>query len=103
MASIDAGGTTYSAYFFLRQKYGIDFWRKLAAQDPRLVPSAAPVMTDLARGETSIAIEPQESLVGEIANGTPVKIVHPPAVRRHTASAADHVDRTASARRAAVA
>lgn len=77
MASIDAGGTTYSAYFFLRQKYGIDFWRKLAAQDPRLVPSAAPVMTDLARGETSIAIEPQESLVGEIANGTPVKIVHP--------------------------
>jgi iron(III) transport system substrate-binding protein len=77
MASIDAGGTTYSAYFFLRQKYGIDFWRKLAAQNPRLVPSAAPVMTDLARGETSIAIEPQESLVGEIANGSPVKIVHP--------------------------
>jgi iron(III) transport system substrate-binding protein len=77
MASIDAGGTTYSVYFFLRQKFGIDFWKKLAAQNPRLVPSAAPVLTDLERGETSIALEPQESLVGAIANGDPVRIVHP--------------------------
>jgi iron(III) transport system substrate-binding protein len=76
-ASIDAGGTTYSAQFFFRQKYGIDFWKKLAAQNARIVPSAAPVMTDLARGETSIAIEPQESLLGSIADGAPVKIVYP--------------------------
>jgi iron(III) transport system substrate-binding protein len=76
-ASIDAGGTTYSVYFFLRQKYGLDFWKKLAAQDPRLVPSAAPVITDLARGETSLALEPQESLLGAIAEGAPVKIVYP--------------------------
>ena len=76
-ASIDAGGTAYSAEFFLRQKYGLDYWKKLAAQNARIVPSAAPVMTDLARGETSIAIEPQESLLGAIADGAPVKIVYP--------------------------
>ena len=53
-ASIDAGGTAYSMFFFMRQRFGLDYWKKLAAQQARIVPSAAPVVTDLARGETVI-------------------------------------------------
>jgi iron(III) transport system substrate-binding protein len=76
LASIDAGGTTYAAYFFLRQKYGIDFWKKLAAQEPRIGPSAATVLTDVERGESSIAIDPHESFVGGIGLGAPLKIAY---------------------------
>jgi iron(III) transport system substrate-binding protein len=76
-ASIDAGGTAYSLYFFLRQRYGIDFWKKLAAQDGRIGPSASPVATDLTRGETSVALDPISSVLAGAAGGAPVKVVIP--------------------------
>jgi len=76
-ASIDAGGTAYSMYFFMRQRFGLDYWKRLAAQSARIVPSAGPVVTDLARGETSVALDPISSLVAGAATGAPIKIVAP--------------------------
>jgi iron(III) transport system substrate-binding protein len=76
-ATIDAGGTAYGLYFFLRQKFGVDYWKRLAAQQGRVGLSAAPVATDLARGETSVAIDPASSLQYVAATGAPVKIVAP--------------------------
>jgi iron(III) transport system substrate-binding protein len=76
-ANIDAGGTSFSFWFFLRQRYGIDAWRKAAAQNPRIGYSAQPVATDLARGETVIVVDPIESLIAGIAAGSPLKIILP--------------------------
>jgi len=76
-ASVDAGGTSFSFWFFLRQRYGIDAWRKAAALNPRIGYAAQPVVTDLARGETLIAVDPIDSLIGGIATGSPLKIVLP--------------------------
>ena len=76
-ANIDAGGTSFSFWFFLRQRYGLDAWRKAAAQNPRIGYSAQPVATDLARGESVIIVDPIESLISGIAAGSPLKIVLP--------------------------
>jgi iron(III) transport system substrate-binding protein len=76
-ANIDAGGTSFSFWFFLRQRYGIDAWRKAAAQNPRIGYSAQPVATDLARGESVIVVDPIESMIAGIATGAPLKIVLP--------------------------
>jgi iron(III) transport system substrate-binding protein len=77
LENIDAGGSSFSFWFFLRQRYGIDAWRKAAAQDPRIGYSALPVANDLARGETVIAVEPIESIMTQITAGAPLKIVLP--------------------------
>jgi iron(III) transport system substrate-binding protein len=76
--NIDAGGTAYSFWFFYRQRYGMDAWRKIAAQTPRIGYSAQPVANDLARGETVIAVDPIESMLAGIASGSPIKIILPP-------------------------
>lgn len=76
-ANIDAGGTSFSFWFFLRQRYGLDAWNKAAALNPRIGYSAQPVATDLARGETVIAVDPIESMIAGIAAGSPLKIVLP--------------------------
>jgi iron(III) transport system substrate-binding protein len=77
LASIDAGGTAYSLYFFLRQRFGLGYWQKLAAQKARIVPTASPVNTDLARGETSVAVNPLSLMVAGAATGAPIKIITP--------------------------
>jgi iron(III) transport system substrate-binding protein len=77
LASIDAGGTAYSLYFFLRQRFGLGYWQKLAAQQARIVPTASPVVTDLARGETSVAVDPLSLMVAGAATGAPIKIIAP--------------------------
>jgi iron(III) transport system substrate-binding protein len=76
-ANIDAGGTSFSFWFFLRQRYGLDAWRKAAAQNPRIGYSAQPVATDLARGESVVVVDPIESMIAGIAAGSPIKIVLP--------------------------
>ncbi len=78
LASIDAGGTAYSLYFFLRQRFGLGYWQKLAAQGARIVPTASPVVTDLARGETSVAVDPLSLVIAGAATGAPIKTVTPP-------------------------
>jgi iron(III) transport system substrate-binding protein len=78
MPNIEAGGTAYSMYFFLRQRYGLAYWEKLAAQNVRIEPSAAPVLTDLSRGETSVALQGLDSTLAGIGQGAPVKPVLPP-------------------------
>jgi len=77
LASIDAGGTSYSLYFFLRQRFALGYWQKLAAQQARIVPTASPVVTDLARGETSVAVDPLSLMVAGAATGAPIKIITP--------------------------
>lgn len=78
LENIDAGGSSFSFWYFMRQRYGIGAWRKLAALNARFGYSAQPVATNLARGEAAIAVTPVESFLTAIASGSPVKIVVPP-------------------------
>jgi iron(III) transport system substrate-binding protein len=74
-ANIDAGGTSFTAFLLLHQKFGAAYWKKLMAQDPRIYPTAAPVVADLMRGEISIAINPIASAIEAIESGAPLKFV----------------------------
>jgi len=77
MASIDAGGTAFSSYAFMKEKLGDDYWKKLAAQSPRIYPTATPVMTDIVRGETFLGINPISLPLAQIDSGAPITIVYP--------------------------
>ncbi|MGH3749485.1 MAG: ABC transporter substrate-binding protein, partial [Micromonosporaceae bacterium] len=51
------GGTGWSMFWYLQDQFGTDYWRDLAAQKPVMFDSYSGVVTSVARGETSIAIE----------------------------------------------
>lgn len=76
-ASIEAGGTSFTPFLLLHKKYGVAFWKKLLAQDPRIYATAAPVVADLMRGEISVAINPNTSAIDQIESGAPMKFVFP--------------------------
>ncbi len=78
LENIDAGGSSFSFWFFFRQRYGLDAWRKAAAQNPRIGYAAQPVAIDLARGEAAIVVTPVESIMTQIAAGAPLKVILPP-------------------------
>jgi len=100
MASIDAGGTTYSAYFFLRQKTvsisGANSPRRPRARAVGRAGDDRPRAGRNQHRDRTARVARRRNRQRHAG-----EIVHPPAVRRHTASRRDHVDRTASARRAA--
>jgi iron(III) transport system substrate-binding protein len=75
--SIDAGGTAFLAFAFVREKIAPDYWPRLAMQKPRIFPGSAPVATDLVRGESSAAIIAASLLIPQIKAGAPVRMVFP--------------------------
>lgn len=75
--AIDAGGSWFNAYSFLKEQVDDTFWGKLAAQSPRVYPSSAPMLTDLVRGETSLALSSPASIRGQIESGAPVTAIFP--------------------------
>lgn len=77
LQSIDVGGSAFTLNLFLREVYDPDFWKKLAAQNPRIYPGVAPAVTDMVRGETSLVAFGSPPLVAQIAQGAPVRIVFP--------------------------
>lgn len=77
MPSIDAGGSSFSNYMFLRDVVAPDYWNRLAALKPRIYPGILPAATDLARGETSLLIGGPEPLFEQIKAGAPVKVIFP--------------------------
>jgi iron(III) transport system substrate-binding protein len=66
------GATFVDFYQYLEENYGADFLQKLAAQKPRLYPSALPMAEALSSGEISAAtfVQPQ---VDEQKAGAPVE------------------------------
>lgn len=75
--SIDAGGSAFTAHTFLRQNFGEDFWKKFAAQNPRIYPAAAPTVTDLVRGETSVVMVGISLMLGQMQRGAPIQVIFP--------------------------
>ena len=56
---------------YLEEKYGADFLRKLADQQPRLYPGALPMAQAVVSGEVAVALSTQP-LLDEIKKGAPV-------------------------------
>lgn len=77
MGTIDAGGAHFVLQSYLKQVIDKDFWPKLAAQQPRVYPSVAPAMTNLARGEVSIGLAAAGSILDQIDKGAPLKAIFP--------------------------
>ena len=77
LPSIEAGGSAFSAYTFLRKQIGPEFLDALAANAPRIYPSVAPAMNDLARGEVSIGMITATTMQPQIALGAPVVPIYP--------------------------
>ena len=77
MPSIDAGGSAFSNYMFLRDRVAADYWTRLAALKPRVYPGLLPAATDVARGETHLLIGGPEPLYEQIQAGAPLKVIFP--------------------------
>ena len=76
--SIDAGGSAFTMFSFLRSKVDPNFWTKFAAQAPHVYPSISPVASDLARGEIAIAIGAlSEQTILQMKAGAPLTIIFP--------------------------
>lgn len=76
-ASIDGGGSWFHAFAYLRDEISEDYWKKLAAQKPKIYPSSAPMLADMLRGETSIAFNAPASIITQIEAGAPVTAIFP--------------------------
>jgi iron(III) transport system substrate-binding protein len=48
-------GTAYTEYYFLRDLYGMSYWRKLAEQNPRVFRTAGELMDALVAGQITVA------------------------------------------------
>lgn len=77
IGSLDAGGAAFVFYTFLRDQVHPDYWARLKAQNPRLYPSAAPTVTNLARGEYPVAFTGAQQFIASIRAGDPIKMVVP--------------------------
>ena len=77
MPSMDAGGSALTLYAFLRLKIAPDAWQRLAANEPRIYATAAPTVSDLVRGRTSIGVSGASGYIREIENKAPVKVIFP--------------------------
>ncbi len=77
MPSMDAGGSALTLFAFLRLKIAPDAWQRLAANEPRIYATAAPTVSDLVRGRTSIGVSGASGYIREIENKAPVKVIFP--------------------------
>jgi iron(III) transport system substrate-binding protein len=75
MPTIDAGGSAFSVQAFVREVVDKDYWNKMKAQNPRVYPSIAPTVTNLARGEVHVTMAGGSSIVQQMKQGAPVKVV----------------------------
>ncbi|WP_281690342.1 ABC transporter substrate-binding protein [Pseudonocardia thermophila] len=74
---IHAGGASYTTFTFLKDKYGLDYWRDLAAQKPLLTDGVGALTDQLSRGEIAVSINHLGTVKTAIENGQPLSIVYP--------------------------
>ena len=75
MPTIDAGGSSFALFMFLRDAVQPDYWTKLATQKPRVYPSIITAVGDVARGETLAVIGGIDPSFQQIESGAPLEIV----------------------------
>ena len=71
------GGSAWSNFMFLRNKYGLEYWQALAAQDVKIQTSSATLGPQVERGEIPIGIVSASTGMTSKATGAPVEFVLP--------------------------
>jgi len=77
MVIAGSGGTTWSQVMFQRQVLGLDYWKAIAAQAPRLFESNGPLATAVVRGEVQVAMLLINAALPLERDGAPIKSVYP--------------------------
>lgn len=72
-----AGGTVWTLSMFQRQALGEEEWARLAAKQPVMFPSDAPLMDALIRGEVWVAPLKTNTMIPPMRDGAPLGIVYP--------------------------
>jgi iron(III) transport system substrate-binding protein len=76
-ASLDVGGSGFTIFAYMRDQLAPDFWRRLAANAPRIYPAVSPTVADLSRGETSIVVTSASIFIEQMEEGAPLDVVFP--------------------------
>jgi iron(III) transport system substrate-binding protein len=71
-------GSAYAEYYFLREKYGTDYWERMAAQRPHVYRTAEDSLQALVDGQVAVLSGAMDYSVTEAqAKGRPVRVVWP--------------------------
>ncbi len=75
MVDIRAGGTTQLPYYFFKEKYGIQFWQKLAALGPSIFSAVNPLADRLVTGEFAFvpAVTADTAMATRWLQGAPLR------------------------------
>ncbi|SIM72466.1 ABC transporter substrate-binding protein [Micromonospora cremea] len=71
------GGSAWSNFMYLREKFGVEYWENLAAQNVKIQTSSATLGPQVERGEIPIGIVSASTAMTSKANGAPVDFVLP--------------------------
>lgn len=77
LAHIGAGGSSWARDLFLRQKYGVEYWKALAAQQPFISGGAAGITEQMARGEVQLGMVLPGNQSLTASTGAPLGLVVP--------------------------
>jgi iron(III) transport system substrate-binding protein len=71
-------GSAYAHYFFLREEYGVAYWRKMAAQKPQIFKTAEESMSALQAGTVDVVSGAMDYTVDDAQrSGSPIRAVWP--------------------------
>jgi iron(III) transport system substrate-binding protein len=71
------GGSGWTVAMFLREKFGIDYWRRLAAQQPFLATGVGQLTDALIRGQIAISINHFGTVLAQAERGAPLGFYFP--------------------------
>jgi iron(III) transport system substrate-binding protein len=74
---IGAGGSTWARDLFLRKTKGLDYWEKLAAQDPVLSDQVSTTTDQLVQGQVEVAMDVPPTAGALMKEGAPLAVVMP--------------------------
>lgn len=71
------GGSGWAVAMFQREKFGLDYWKRLAAQEPFLATGVGQLTDSLVRGQIAIAIDHFGTVLGQSLQGAPLGFYFP--------------------------
>jgi len=72
-----AGGTSWTLAMWQRQVLGEDAWKNLATKQPVMMPSDAPILAAVTRGEARVVPLKTNSIIPPMKEGAPIGIIYP--------------------------
>jgi iron(III) transport system substrate-binding protein len=71
-------GSAYAHYFFLREEYGVSYWRRMAAEKPQMFKTAEESISALKTGAVDIVSGAMDYTVDDAQrSGSPIRAVWP--------------------------